>query len=193
MNAKTIRQTGLKDCIRKINGKTVRGFWLDIKDYTVDNAQQIYETTHPKKDVAHPVNLMDQGIIEKKIRFLMRDWDDLPQWVKMDYKQHKDNYLKEVAMNAPHKMGWFYDILMDLHNSGNLFGWPGKDIDFVLRPSTDIMRELIDSGVAQKAKRADMDKILCILKENGFVRINDYVHGKLIVFNLGEGIPDWLS
>jgi hypothetical protein len=189
INSRFIRRAGIKDCIRKVAGSTVRGFWLEIKDYSIDQIKEIYNSTQPSKD--HHVYELSVEVVEKKIRFLMRDWDLLPQWVKMDYKKHKDGYLKEVLSGTSHKTEWFYSIIRDLSQSGLLANYEGKDIDFKLAPIKDIIKHLNSTGAIKNAKTFDLDKAHFILTNLDFVRINEFVYGKLIVTSSPDILPDW--
>jgi hypothetical protein len=182
INARLIRSMGIRDVSRTIGGVTVRGFWLDIKDYTLDDLKKILEP-----DRSHPVYSLDPALVMKKIRFLMRDWDLLPPHVKIEYRKNREEYLKEIVTGCTHNTEWFYKILKDLPS----LHYEGKDIDFVLKPAKEIIHHLHSIGVIKKAKTPGLDKMHFLLTEHGFVRINDYVYGKLIVSKSGKGLPDW--
>jgi hypothetical protein len=183
INAKIVRSIGIKDNFKKVQGRTIRGFWLNIEDYTDEQIRMLIDTPRD-----HPVYKMEPELVHKKVRFLIRDWDMIPTHIQLQYKKHKELYLREIMTGCDHNTGWFYDILReDIPNTH----YEGSGVDFIIRPAKDIIHHLSEAGAIKKA----LDKMHYLFTEHGFVRINDFVYGKMI-FNAGEEngkitLPDW--
>jgi hypothetical protein len=184
MNSKIIRSCGLEPIIKKISGRAVRGFMLDITDYTLDQIETIHNSSN------EPIQLnykKSSDEVHKKIRFLIRDWNLLPAYIQIAYKKHKEKYLKEVQLGVAHDNRWFYSIIQELPN----LYWEGRDIDFIIMPTWAIIKHLHEKGLTKQSKRPDLDKMHFILTEFNYVRINDYVYGHLVTTQNIDGLPDW--
>jgi hypothetical protein len=186
MNSKAIRRAGLSGVMKKINGKAVRGFLLEIADYTLDQCEEIY---NKNTDSSSEITSRAYEDVHKRVRFLIKDWGIIPIRLQLKYKKHKEQYLKEVITGAAHDTKWFSQILLDMPD----VAWVGKDVDFVIQPARDIIKDLNDKGSIKRSKKPDLDKIYFILNGFDFVRINDFVYGKVVTRAIaeGDGLPDY--
>jgi len=182
INAIVIRSLGIKDTTRKVNGRSVKGFWLDIKNYTEHEINMIYASrVHEELPIVEPGITEEEECIDKKIRFLIRDWAKLPVDIQMEFKKYKEQYLNEVLSGEPHDRKWFYKITTAV---GGIEA-PAEDEDFVIKPVKKIMQSLYGFG-----KIRDYDKAGDTLLEHGYVRINDFVYGILKIGKINKHLPD---
>jgi hypothetical protein len=175
VNSKIMKAMGLRAAFRTIKGKTYRGFLCRFENYTLEQVQNIiYKGSKCDKSPEE---------VHKKIRFLIRDWDELPLPVQLAYKKNKATYLKEVLSGADHSTDWFYKIIADLPG----LVWEGKDIDFIILPAGAIIKHLRPQNV----RRPDLDKVHFILTEHNYVRIQDLVYGRQIIHGGKHALPEW--
>ncbi len=181
INSRVMREAGIQAHSKKIKGKTYRGFVFFDLGYSNEQVEAIYNSQKPMAGIKSPEE------VHKKIRFLIRDWEILPLPVQLAFKNDRNKYLSEILRRVEHKTEWFHRIINELPG----LVLEGKDQDFVLMPSGVIIKHLHEQGVLKSARRPDSDKVNFILMELDYVRINDYVYGKLILHDAGGTLPDW--